>query len=103
MSAGFKVPYYEKATGYKIEIIDYALAGTIRTGNQDQNGKSYTWTNETRSDRIGPIKLDQDISEGFGVFLAGAGINTISPAYAQTEANYAATIGEATVTVTIGK
>ncbi len=103
LSAGFEVPYYEKATGYKIEIIDYAFAGTVRINSQDQNGKIYTWTNETRSDLIGPVKQDQDISEGFGVFIAGGSINTLNSSYAQSEANFAATIGEATVTVTIGK
>ncbi len=101
--AGFRVPYYEDAVSYQIEIIDYALFGYIRTNDQNQNGKVYTWTNESQSTPIGPVFRDQAIPGEYGVAFGGTGITDSSPNYNTTVSNYEATIGEARVTVVISK
>ncbi len=102
LAAGFVVPYYEDATSYQIEILDWAFAGTVTTGNQDQNGRIYTWTNESQSTPIGPVFEDQDIPGDYGVSFASAGLLGEGEGYANTLALYQATIGEARVTVVIG-
>ena len=101
LSAGFVVPYYEDATSYQIEILEWKLGGIERAG-QNQKGNIYTWTNESQSPPIGPLSIDQDISEGYGVHLAGAGIYKESDGYPDLLALYEATTGEARVTVVIG-
>ena len=100
--AGFIVPYYENATAYQIEILDYALFGYITSGDQDQNGHIYTWTNESQSTPIGLVFEDQTIPGDYGVAFGKTSINTISSDYDSTITNYEATTGEARVTVIIG-
>lgn len=102
LAAGFVVPYYEDATSYQIEIIDWALSGTITTGDQDQNGKIYTWTNESSSYPVIPVFADQAIPGDYAVSFASAGILAEGEGYANLLALYQATTGEARVTVVIG-
>lgn len=102
LTAGFVVPYYEDATSYQIEILDWKLGGIVRAG-QNQEGDIYTWTNESQSYPIGPVEEGDDISRGYGVHLAGAGLYSGNSGYDQTKALYDATTGEALVTVTLPK
>lgn len=102
--SGFIVPYYEDATKYQIEIIDWAFAGFVRINDQDQNGKIYTWTNEFQSSPIGDVFADKPAPPAdFSVAFAATGINTLSGLYDTAINDHTASIGEARVYVTIGK
>lgn len=96
--SGFRVPYYENAVSYQIEIIDYALFGYDDLG---QIGRIYTWTNESQSTPVGPATIDQEQPGDFGVFLGGSGVTNPSTSYDTAISNHGATTGEAIVTVVI--
>ena len=98
--SGFRVPYYENAVSYQIEIIDYALFGYDDLG---KIGRIYTWTNESQSTPIGPVKKDQEQPGDFGVFFGGSGVTNPSTSYDTAISNHGATTGKAIVTVTLSE
>lgn len=94
--AGFKVPFYEDATLYQIEIINYEFNGSPVNG---VIGETFTWTNNSFSVPIG----QQDSSgELYGVIFNGASINTLNNNFDAVLGSYQSVIGEAVVTVTLG-
>ncbi len=103
LHSGFYVPYYKDATGYKIEILDWKFGGKVYAGQIQFIGRIYTWTNESQSSPIGSFLKGKDISEGYGVHIAGSGIYLEHPDYDKTLATHEATTGEAIVTVTLSE
>ncbi len=91
--AGFKVPFYEDATLYQIEIINYEFNGSPVNG---VIGETFTWTNNSFSVPIG----QQDSSgELYGVIFNGASINTLNNNFDAVLGSYQSVIGEAVVTI----
>lgn len=97
---GFVIPYYEYATSYKIEILDYGFGDT--TISEEEIGRTYAWTNESQSTPIGAVLGGQPENENYSAALNGASINTVSQGYEDLINLYESIHGEARVTVIIG-
>ncbi|WP_047544617.1 fibronectin type III domain-containing protein [Psychroserpens sp. Hel_I_66] len=79
--AGFEIPFYENATAYQIEIIDFSI--TFIDGVTVNDSGTYSWTNENRNDPIYVLNANGN----YVVYLASASVNTISSGY-QTYIDY---------------
>ena len=99
--AGFRVPYYENAESYKIEILDYGF-GSTTIGN-DEIGKTHTWTNESMPIYIGSVFANQAEPGEYAVAFNSASSNTLGPNYDGLVGIYESVYGEARVTVIISK
>ncbi len=99
LRAGFIIPYYENATHYQIEILDYGLGDTDVWS--DDVGSIFTWTNESHPN-VGPVFANQTVPPGdYGYGLTGASIN-IMPTDEDPFSLFETVYGEARVTITIG-
>jgi len=101
LRSGFIIPYYEDATLYQIEILDYGITLGGITGN-DEIGQTYTWTNDSQSTPIGSVFTNQTEPGDYAAALTGTSINTINSSYGDNIAYYESVYGEATVTIIIG-
>ncbi|SDH97112.1 fibronectin type III domain-containing protein [Winogradskyella thalassocola] len=99
---GFVIPYYEDATTYQIEILDYGwVSDTYSIGNT-HIGSIYTWTNDSQSTPIGAVFADQPSDGDYSAALTSTSVNTIGSGFDVALGNYETIYGEARVTIIIG-
>lgn len=95
LGAGFRVPYFEDATQYQIEIIEYVFDGS--SSNVDQ---TYIWTNDSHGD---PIEFYNDWNpQEFGVVFNFANVGCPGSICDDFFGTYQNVVGVAEVTVTFG-
>ena len=92
--SGYEIPFYENASQYQVEIIDYRFAE-----NNDEPcpciGDIYTWTNEDLHEKISFFNGAQLLA------MAARSVNTINPNYPDVLVSLESYYGEIRVTIQI--
>ena len=89
---GFIVPHYEDATSSQIEVIDYRYDDYPYFV-----GSVFSWTNESQSSIITYVPEE----DSYRVYMTGASVNTVNPAYDDFYNNVTGVIGEAQIIITL--
>jgi len=93
--AGFEIPYYENATSYQLEILDYSIVWIDGT-NAPQSG-IYTWTNESQNDPIFKLLNGTD----YVAYLSSLSVNTVNAEYQNFIEYITSRTGEAQIIITL--
>ncbi len=89
---GFIVPHYEDASSYQIEVINYRYDDYPYFV-----GSVFSWTNESQSSIITYVPEE----DSYRVYMTGASVNTVNPAYDDFYNNVTGVIGEAQIIITL--